>query len=228
MAADIASWKAYFCIHPTGMIYTIRIPRLIRIFYPSALWRLTVEDKKLYLSFDDGPHPEITPFVLSLLEQYQAKASFFCIGDNVLRYPDVFRLIGEKGHVVGNHTQHHVNGWKKSDQVYLQDIAQASMHIDSTLFRPPYGKIKFSQARALQQRQPAMRLVMWDVLSGDFDRGIDAGRCVRNVISKARPGSIVVFHDSEKAFPRLEKALPQVLEYFSEKGYSFEGIPVFG
>lgn len=210
------------------MFYTIRIPRIIRSFYPQAWWRLPGEEKRLYLSFDDGPHPEITPYVLSLLEQYEARASFFCIGANVQRYPATYKMILDRGHVIGNHTHHHVNGWKKTDQEYLDDISLASEHIGSTLFRPPYGRIRFSQIRALQQWQPAMKLVMWDVLSGDFDRGIDAGRCAKNVIRKAGPGSIIVFHDSEKAFPRLEKALPAVLEYFSERGYRFEGIPDFG
>jgi len=175
----------------------------------------------VYLSFDDGPHPEITPFVLEQLKRYGASATFFCIGKNVNAYPQIYRQILLEGHRVGNHTQNHLNGWKVADDRYIENVREAAKYVDSELFRPPYGRIGALQAKVLKGAPFNYRIVMWDVLSGDFDVSLDAQRCARNVTRHAGPGSIVVFHDSEKAFDRLRDALPVVLEHFSEKGYRF-------
>ena len=178
----------------------------------------------LYLSFDDGPHPEVTPFVLEELKKYGARATFFCIGKNVKEYPQIYKRVLVEGHRVGNHTQNHLNGWKVGDKKYIDNIQAAAERIDSDLFRPPYGRIGVFQSKLLRAAPFHYKIVMWEVLSGDFDRSIDAKKCAQNVLRHARPGSIVVFHDSEKAFDRLRDALPVVLKHFSELGYRFEVI----
>lgn len=179
-------------------------------------------EKKIYLTFDDGPHPQATPFVLDQLAAYGAKATFFCIGKNVAAEPDIYQRIIAEGHTIGNHTQHHLNGWKTDDATYLDDIATAQQYISSNLFRPPYGRIKRSQIKALHQQQN--KIIMWDVLSADFDIGLTGEACLAYVLYHTQPGSIVLFHDSAKAWDRMSVALPKVLEYFSEKGFRFEGI----
>jgi peptidoglycan/xylan/chitin deacetylase (PgdA/CDA1 family) len=208
------------------MLYLVKTPWWLKKWYGSLVWDIpaAADDKVLYLTFDDGPHPVATPFVLDMLARYDATGTFFCIGKNVREHPQIYKRILEEGHRVGNHTQHHLNGWKSADAAYLEDIAQAAHYIDSDLFRPPYGRISAFQASLLQQPPYGYHIIMWDVLSADFDRGVQPGKCARNVIRHARPGSIVVFHDSEKAYPRLEAALPAVLEHFGGKGFRFEGI----
>ena len=189
------------------------------------VWRVPAErEKVIYLSFDDGPHPVATPFVLDELKKYGARATFFCIGKNVQQLPHIYRRILVDGHRVGNHTHDHLNGWKTDDKRYLENIRDAAKLIDSDLFRPPYGKIGLFQSSLLRKPPFGYKIVMWEVLSGDFDRGMTPQRCGRNVIRYARPGSIVVFHDSEKAFGCVREALPAVLKHFSELGYRFEGI----
>jgi len=195
----------------------------MRALYPSFTWQMPENDRNIYLSFDDGPHPEVTSFVLDQLNDYNAKASFFCIGDNIIKYPQVYERIVNEGHTIGNHTQNHLNGWKSPTTKYLENVAAAANYIDSNLFRPPYGKIKRFQAKQLQENL-GLKIIMWSVLSGDFDQQILPEKCLQNVLLNTRPGSIVVFHDSEKAWKRLVYALPKVLEYFTEKGYSFEKI----
>jgi peptidoglycan/xylan/chitin deacetylase (PgdA/CDA1 family) len=181
-------------------------------------------DKILYLSFDDGPHPVATPFVLDTLQRYDAKATFFCIGKNVQEYPEIYRRVLIDGHRTGNHTHNHLNGWKTDDRSYYENIRAASQLIDTDLFRPPYGRITKFQASLLHRMPLHYKVIMWDVLSADFDAKMTGPRCARNVIRHARPGSIIVFHDSEKAFVRLKEALPAVLNHFSELGYRFESI----
>jgi len=202
-------------------MYLVKTPWWLRAIYPSLVWRMPSRSKVLYLTIDDGPHPTITPFVLDTLREYQAKATFFCIGKNVESYPGIYAQIMFEGHAVGNHTQHHVNGWKVSDEAYLEDITTAAKHIKSNLFRPPYGRIKQSQIKKIKQQFPDMHIIMWDVLSGDFDQRISKEQCVRNVLKHCKNGSIIVFHDSLKAFGRLEYALPKVLENLSKKGFEF-------
>ena len=206
------------------MFYLVKSPWWLKKWYSGLVWDIPATEKILYLSFDDGPHPVATPFVLDELQKYEAKASFFCIGKNVEQYPKIYRRILEEGHRVGNHTHNHFNGWKVSDKKYFENIGQAAKYIDSDLFRPPYGKITKFQASLLQAPPYKYTIVMWDVLSADFDRSLTAEQCARNVIRHARPGSIIVFHDSEKAFDRLRGALPVVLQHFSGLGYRFSTI----
>ncbi len=206
------------------MFYLVRMPWWLRKLHVGRVWRIPVTEKILYLSFDDGPHPEATPFVLEQLKKYNARATFFCIGKNVHEYADIYRQILVEGHRVGNHTQNHLNGWKVKDKTYLENISAAAKVIDSDLFRPPYGRMTAFQSSILRSDPLRYKVIMWEVLSGDFDQSLSAERCGRNVIRLARPGSIVVFHDSAKALPRLREALPAVLEHFTNKGYRFDSI----
>lgn len=194
----------------------------MRKFYASPLtWKIKTPEKEIFLTFDDGPHPTITPLVLALLKKYNAKATFFCIGRNVERYPGIYRQIIEEGHAVGNHTYDHLNGWKTGNSIYLKNIILAGELIKSRLFRPPYGRIAKSQVKELA---PVFKVIMWDVLSADFDVNVTPQRCLDNVLFNTRNGSIVVFHDSEKALPRLEFALPKALAHFAEHGYTMKAI----
>jgi peptidoglycan-N-acetylglucosamine deacetylase len=208
------------------MKYLVKTPWLLKKIYPDYIWGIATKEKEIYLTFDDGPHPVATPFVLKQLKQYNALATFFCIGKNVTQHPEIYKQILAEGHSTGNHTQNHLNGWKTENDIYLKDIVEASRIIDTDLFRPPYGRITSFQAKnlnaAMKGKKP--KIIMWDVLSGDFDITLSPENCLGNVILKSQPGSIVVFHDSEKAFPRLEYALPRLLKYFFEKGYSFKAI----
>jgi peptidoglycan/xylan/chitin deacetylase (PgdA/CDA1 family) len=203
------------------MFYFIKTPWLLKKFYRGCLWNYPRDKKKLYLSFDDGPHPVATPFVLDQLEKFQVKATFFCIGKNVAAEPNIYRRILESGHKVGNHTHNHLNGWKCQDKEYFANIQQAAQYIDSDLFRPPYGRIKKFQLSHLSHDPFNYKVVMWDVLSGDFDQAITGDHCAENVIMNVREGSIIIFHDSAKAFDRMKIALPKVLNYFSGKGFDF-------
>lgn len=205
------------------MKYFIKTPWWLRKIYSSYLWRMPANEKVIYLTFDDGPHPVATPFVLDELKKYEAKATFFCIGKNVVAEPGIYSRILEEGHATGNHTYNHLNGWKTNDRVYLDDISEAGRCIQSFLFRPPYGKITLFQAKNVKKilKSEQSKIVMWDVLSGDFDNEITPERCTENVILNAKAGSIVIFHDSEKAFPRLKACLPEVLKFFDRKGYEF-------
>jgi peptidoglycan-N-acetylglucosamine deacetylase len=219
-----------------------------KIFFPSLLWNLPVKEKEIYLSFDDGPISEVTPWVLSLLKNYNAKATFFCIGDNIKSNPEIFQQILSEGHTVGNHTFNHLNGWKTPSEEYLQDTLQTEKllseniaayqqpHFVKTittseenkpfarvkLFRPPYGKLKFSQMRKLKKQ--GFKIVMWDVISGDFNENLPAKSCYKFVIEMSKPGSIIVFHDSLKARKNLKEVLPKVLNYFSKRGYKFRAL----
>ena len=206
------------------MFYLVKMPWWLKKWYGRLVWDIPVQDKVLYLSFDDGPHPEVTPFVLDMLKQYDAKATFFCIGKNVVAYPQIYKRILSEGHRTGNHTYNHLNGWKTPDKDYVENIRQASMYIDSDLFRPPYGRISAFQSAFLRGAPFNYKIIMWDVLSADFDRALTAEKCAGYVIRHGRPGSIVVFHDSEKAYDRLRGALPEVLKKFSVEGYRFEAI----
>ena len=208
------------------MFYFVKTPWWLRKIYSGLVWRVPVREKVLYLSFDDGPQPEATPFVLDTLKQYGARATFFCIGKNVQEYPQLYKRILLEGHRVGNHTQNHLNGWKVRDKDYLENVHAAARYIDSDLFRPPYGRIGRFQASLLRRAPLNYKIIMWEVLSADFDRRLSAEDCARNVIRHARPGSIVVFHDSEKALERLRGALPVVLGHFSGLGYRFEGLKI--
>jgi len=182
-------------------------------------------EKVIYLSFDDGPHVEATPFVLAELKKYNAKASFFCIGKNVEAHQNLYAQIIQEGHTVGNHTYDHVNGWKTNTAEYIQNIELAGKLIESNLFRPPYGRITRSQIHKIKaDKNLPQEIIMWDVLSGDFDLTLSPEACTKNVIKNTSEGSIVVFHDSAKAFERLKIALPAMLSHFTNLGYTFEAI----
>jgi peptidoglycan/xylan/chitin deacetylase (PgdA/CDA1 family) len=213
----------------------VKTPHCIRALAPDVLWQMPSSEKKLYLTFDDGPVPEVTSFVLEQLKKHRAKATFFCIGDNVRKHPDVFREVLDDGHTIGNHTIHHISGWQLSEEVYLEEVASCEKELKTAknkenengidtgtkLFRPPYGKLKPSQYKKLKAQY---QIVLWDVLSYDFDVNISGETVAENIINNAESGSIVVLHDSAKAFPRLKIALPKVLEHFSENGWKFESI----
>jgi peptidoglycan/xylan/chitin deacetylase (PgdA/CDA1 family) len=198
-------------------------PGILSWFYPSLLWKQPCMDA-VYLTFDDGPHPTITPWVLEQLKAYEAQATFFCVGDNVRKYPEVFETVKAAGHVTGNHTQHHLNGWKTEDEAYLTDIEAAAAYIGSPLFRPPYGRVTFSQLKLIREQHPDMQIVMWSLLTCDFDPELLPEECTEQTLRRIRPGDIVVFHDSEKAFPRLQSVLPAVLEHCRAKGWQMKAI----
>ena len=212
------------------MKYFIKTPWWLKKIFASYTWSVAVKDKVIFLTFDDGPHPVITHFVLDELKKRNAKATFFCIGKNVLAYPDVYKRILDEGHGVGNHTQQHLNGWKAKNHEYLSDIFEAAKYIDSPLFRPPYGRITSFQARNLGRtlKNPASKVIMWDVLSADFDTRLSGETCLKNVVLNARKGSIIVFHDSEKAWDRLSLCLPRTLDFFQKEGYKFAKLEVAG
>lgn len=203
-------------------MYFIKTPRWLKRIYSNYVWHIPPQGKDLYLTFDDGPHPVATPFVLDELKKHQAKATFFCLGKNVLEFPDVYRRITDEGHAVGNHTHNHLNGWKTEVANYIGNVKMAANHINSKLFRPPYGRIKKQQGTEIKKL--GFEIVMWDVLSGDFDVTLQPSQCLENITRKARAGSIVVFHDSEKAFNNLKFALPGILDCFSANGYRFKAI----
>ncbi len=206
------------------MFYFVKSPFWLKKIYSDLFWEIPTHQKKIYLTFDDGPHPIITIQVLDVLKAYNAKATFFCIGNNVVKYPEVYQRIIDEGHAVGNHTFNHLNGWKTPDGQYLNDIDEAKGYIDSNLFRPPYGRISRVQIQQLLQPKYQMKTIMWSVLSGDFDPDISAEKCLHNVLLSTKAGSIVVFHDSEKAKEKMLFALPKVLEQFSKQGFTFERI----
>lgn len=202
----------------------VKIPFFVPFFYSKRLWHLSRKEKTIYLTFDDGPIPFLTPWVLNELKKHQAKATFFCIGKNIFEHPEIFKRLSQEGHTIGNHTHHHLNGNNNTDQVYLKDVQKAQRFFEETsvLFRPPYGKLSSSKAKKL--REKGYKIVMWDVLSADFDQTISKEQCLENVLKNTTNGSIVIFHDSVKAEKNLRYALPIVLNHFSEKGFTFKAI----
>lgn len=207
------------------MFYFTKTPFWLKMLYPNCLWdyKPAGGDKKIYLTFDDGPHAVATPFVLEELKKYKARATFFCIGKNVLEETSLYKRILLEGHRVGNHTNNHLNGWNTDNKTYLTNVEKAREQIDSDLFRPPYGRATAFQIRNMIEKLQ-YKVVMWDVLAGDFDPKVNGKQAAERVISKSKSGSIVVFHDSAKALHVLQVALPLVLSYFSGAGFSFETI----
>tara|TARA_R110000850_G_scaffold199977_1_gene326158 strand:+ start:64617 stop:65276 length:660 start_codon:yes stop_codon:yes gene_type:complete len=216
--------------------YLVKTPGIVKALYPKRRWSFTKEQKDIYLTFDDGPIPRVTPWVLETLKAFDAKATFFCIGKNVLENPEVFRKVLREGHTVGNHTQNHLNAQNTKADSYIDNVLKAQQALEETaeeehskalqeqlLFRPPYGKLSSFKAKKLQHK--GYKIVMWDVLSGDFDHTITQEKCLENVLKNTENGSIVIFHDSIKAEKNLRYALPKVLAHFSEKGCAFKAIP---
>ena len=200
-------------------MYLVKTPKFIQGLFPNYVWRVPNQKKVIYLTFDDGPNEKITPWVIDQLALFNAKATFFCVGKQIDFYPQIYQNLHASGHCVANHSFTHLNGWSSENISYFHDVRQGATRAKSDLYRPPYGHLKVKQAQFLQRHY---KIVMWDVMSGDFDENIDAHQVTSNVINHASSGSIVVFHDTIKAFPRLEKALPAILSYYSHLGYSFE------
>jgi peptidoglycan/xylan/chitin deacetylase (PgdA/CDA1 family) len=199
------------------------INRWMKGWYPEVIWDKPENGRRIYLTFDDGPTPEITEKVMDILDHYSASATFFCLGRNVERHPEIYRKILERGHSVGNHTYSHLMGWKHSDEEYFQDIALARHQINSVLFRPPYGRIRRSQIRQLKDEY---KIILWDVMSHDYEQRISRERSLKAVLRYTKEGSIVVFHDSVKAWNKLQYILPGVLEEYSGKGYKFDKLEI--
>ncbi|MCC8089741.1 MAG: polysaccharide deacetylase family protein [Rikenellaceae bacterium] len=195
-------------------------PKILRRLYPELIWNFP-DSEDVYLTFDDGPSPEVTPWVLEQLEKYGAKATFFCLGKNVEQYPEVFQMILDAGHKVGNHTYSHQKGWEMKTWRYIEDIDFADQIIKSNLVRPPYGRIKPRQIKLLSKRY---NLIMWEIISRDYSKYVNPRQCLRNVTKHVKPGSIIVFHDSKKSFRNLEYSLPRVLRFLSDNGYKCSGI----
>ncbi|RME93487.1 MAG: polysaccharide deacetylase family protein [Bacteroidetes bacterium] len=202
-------------------MYLVKTPKIIQDLFPNFTWRIPKQEKVLYLTFDDGPIPTVTPWVLEQLAAYEAKATFFMVGENIHKHHDVFEQVRAAGHAIGNHTQHHLNGWATDNLPYFHDVRHCANLTKTVLFRPPYGKIRPRQAQFLQRHY---RIVMWDVLSADFDPHITAEQCLANVVKHAEAGSIIVFHDSLKAEKKLRYTLPRTLAHFANLGYRFEAL----
>jgi peptidoglycan/xylan/chitin deacetylase (PgdA/CDA1 family) len=223
--------------------YWIKTNSLIKRIFSNYTWDIPNMENKIYLTFDDGPTPEITEWVLEVLKEHQIEATFFCIGKNIQKHPAIFNKVIDDGHAIGNHTFNHLNGWYTSTEKYLEniDLCKAEHrlrsfrdnlipkafgtkinNLKSPLFRPPYGKIKTTQSKKL--RQLGYKIIMWDVLSADFDQTISPEKCLENVLQNTRSGSVIVFHDSIKAFKNLEYTLPRSIEALKQKGFEFDVI----
>lgn len=208
-------------------MYFTKTPLIVRHFFKETTWKIPTKEKNIYLTFDDGPTPEVTDWTLSTLKDFNARATFFCLGKNIKLYPDIFKRIAEGNHTIGNHTFDHLNGWKTPDTQYFENVEKCEEQIkkeggtSKCLFRPPYGKIRKTQLAKLKLKY---KIVFWDILSGDFDQKIPEGKCFGNVSKNAEKGSVVVFHDSVKAAKNLYYSLPKTLEYFSGMGFRFEAL----
>ncbi len=200
----------------------VRLPGLFTGLFRNAVWRMDPTKQVVYLTFDDGPIPEITPWVLGLLRKENIRATFFCVGENVQKYPDVYKQILDAGHSVGNHTFNHIQGFRKTDQEYFSNIEKAAGYIDSDLFRPPHGRIKPTQYHHLKRH---FRIIMWDVVSCDYDARLTPEKVFSNIRHFVRPGSVITFHDSIKAEKNLKEVLPWAIRWMKEQGYRFEAIP---
>ncbi len=208
------------------MFYFVKKPKWMRKFYGDCIWEMNTSEKVLYLTFDDGPDPAETPFVIEQLKKYNAKATFFCIGENVVDNPGLYNQLIEEGHSVGNHSHSHIDGWKTNNKKYYSDIATAATVIKSNIFRPPFGHITWNQVKYLKNNEHKLKTILWNVLSADFDNNTPKEKCLRNVLDNAKEGSIVLFHDHSVASQNLRYALPKVLEHFTKKGFQFAAIKV--
>jgi len=198
------------------MLFPFKTPKILKGSFPSMEWEK--KDEKLHLTFDDGPHPTITPWVVELLDKHEIKATFFCVGENALLYPEVIELIKSKGHQIANHSHNHLNGWKTNNKKYFENIELANHTLQSNLFRPPYGKIKSSQRKVIEKEY---RIIQWSLLSGDFNPSLNKQKAFKALCSGTNPGDIIVFHDSVKAEENLKFLLPKYLEYCIENNFEF-------
>ena len=210
-------------------LYITKTPKSIQRIFSQYLWRFSSDKKEIYLTFDDGPTPEITNFVLEQLRKFEAKATFFLIGKNAKKYPELYQQILNENHAIGNHTHNHFNGFRTKTKEYLKNVLETENVICNTnensrikLFRPPYGRIKSKQAKEIKKL--GYKIIMWSVLSADFDVTISKEKCLQNVLKNTQNGSIIVFHDSVKASEKLTYVLPKVLEFYTEKGFTFKAI----
>lgn len=201
----------------------VHFPDWLTRMFPRLVWRMPASEKKVYLTFDDGPVPEVTPDVLEILKKYNIEATFFCVGENVMKYPEIYRQIIENGHSTGNHTFNHIKGLSSSVKYYIENVEKASEYIRSNMFRPPYGLMKQSQFNRLHKKY---NIIMWDVISCDYDRGLTPENCTQNVMCYVRDGSIITFHDSLKARKNVLESLPRVIENLVDQGYSFGKIEI--
>ncbi|MGV6943548.1 polysaccharide deacetylase family protein [Sphingobacterium kyonggiense] len=190
----------------------------LKYFYSKAIWRKSKQENNIYLTFDDGPIPEVTPWVLDLLLKKNIKATFFCVGDNIRKHPDIFARLKAEGHAIGNHTYNHLKGWDTMDDVYYENIAKCQELTQTRLFRPPYGRMKLSQQHELAKHYD---IIMWDVLTGDYDARISPEQCFKNATEYVRNGSILVFHDNIKAIPNLKYALEKTIDSLMHRGFNF-------
>lgn len=197
------------------------IPSIFPLIAPNVTWKVNTNDKVLYLTFDDGPHPTITPLVLNILDEYNAKATFFCVGENVTKYPDIFNQIINKGHAVGNHTYNHVKGWQTSDSDYLENIKKAAEVIPSNLFRPPYGRIKPSQIKLLKDHY---RIIMWSILTRDYEKNLNPHDTLNKLNKLIKSGDLIVYHDSEKAQQNMLIMLEGMLQHFHQLKFTFKAL----
>ena len=200
------------------MFYAVKTPKLLTYLFSSLIWKIPNDNKTVYLTFDDGPTEKVTRKILEVLKNEKVKASFFCVGKNVEKYPDLFTCIKAEGHAVGNHTNKHLNGWKTNKKQYLEDVEEADKLIKSNLFRPPYGKLNWRSKRDLQRKY---KIVMWDVAGGDFDPYLSIKDVVKNIINNVNPGSIVVLHDNQKFMAKTVEALPIIIKELKAKKYRF-------
>lgn len=201
------------------IMFKYRIPQIVRWIYPNYTWKVKTQSKVVYFTFDDGPHPAITPWVLELLKQYQAKATFFVVGENITKFPETFQQILKEGHAVGNHTYNHLKGWKTENNDYIHNFLLCQELTQTHLFRPPYGRIKKQQAKAILKTH---QIIMWDRLSRDYEDHLNIEESLQAMKVLPAEGAIFVFHDSEKAFNNLKVLLPELLSYFTNNGYRFE------
>ncbi|MBL4592213.1 MAG: polysaccharide deacetylase family protein [Flavobacteriales bacterium] len=202
-------------------MFLAKSPSIIKKYYPRLIWDIPNDENKIYLTFGDGPIPEITEWVLDILKQYNIKATFFCLGCNAAKHPNIYSKIINEGHTVGNHSYHHLSGWDSDDEDYLNNIKKSNELLNAQLFRPPYGRIK---KRQITELIDDYKIIMWDVLSGDFDPKITPEKCYNNVINNTKSGSVIVFHDSVKAAKNLKYALPRTFEKLLEQGFAFDVI----
>ena len=204
--------------------YFVKTPSFVKFLFKNWIWSFSTKEKTLYLTFDDGPTPKITNWTLNLLKEYNAKATFFCVGENIAKHPKIHQNIINQNHAIGNHTNNHLNGFKTATSTYLENISdfEKSNSTNSALFRPPYGRMTLAQS--IKIRKKGYKIIMWDVLSADFDANINSEECLENVIRNTKNGSIIVFHDSVKTQEKLFYVLPKILAYYAEKGFRFKAI----